>query len=498
MTAGWSINPTLGERWCENTPSRPRERRFDTQASSSLLQVVKPRSNAATSVPGLLSLFHNEWDALMLETATLREALDARNRELATSLYQYDAACRVIARLVKERDEARAGVTVSAQPPAAAVAKRGGEAPPPVPAAKKAKGGIPKATEAALEAHALELSKTRRKRVASPDLASVEQLSAYAVTDTLPLHSSAQPGITGVALHPGREGDIIATSGADTTAVVFSRAAGKKLAELKGHTKEVSSIAFVGSDPLVTGALDSTVRVWRPKKGNDPAAGYSCAAVLQHHGAAVTAIAPHPLGQHCASTCVDGTWAFLDVAAGECLSHVGGDSGSAHAGLNCASFHPDGLLLGTGSSDGVIRLWDVKTGTSPAAMTGHAASSPVSSLSFSENGYHVASAGADGVRVWDLRKQKCILHLEATSSGSDGATCSVCYDYSGFYLAMGTTGGGVSVHATRNELARVASWAPGTSGQASRVAALAWGPHAQFLAVGARGDHNLRVLSAPA
>jgi len=31
----------------------------------------------ATSVPGLLALFQNEWDALMLETHTLKEHLAA-------------------------------------------------------------------------------------------------------------------------------------------------------------------------------------------------------------------------------------------------------------------------------------------------------------------------------------------------------------------------------------------------------------------------------------
>jgi pre-mRNA-processing factor 19 len=30
----------------------------------------------------------------------------------------------------------------------------------------------------------------------------------------------------------------------------------------------------------------------------------------------------------------------------------------------------------------------------------------VTSLSFSENGYHLATAAADGVKLWDLRKLK--------------------------------------------------------------------------------------------
>lgn len=30
------------------------------------------------------------------------------------------------------------------------------------------------------------------------------------------------------------------------------------------------------------------------------------------------------------------------------------------AGYASAEFHPDGVLLGTGTQDGVVRVWDVK------------------------------------------------------------------------------------------------------------------------------------------
>lgn len=50
----------------------------------------------------------SEWDSVLLETYQLKKHLGEVRKQLAHSLYHQDAACRVIARLVLERDAARA------------------------------------------------------------------------------------------------------------------------------------------------------------------------------------------------------------------------------------------------------------------------------------------------------------------------------------------------------------------------------------------------------
>lgn len=70
-------------------------------------RVVRPRPPTLTSIPSLLNIFQEEWDALALETHTLQQNLAQTRRELSSALYQHDAAVRVIARLTQERDEAR-------------------------------------------------------------------------------------------------------------------------------------------------------------------------------------------------------------------------------------------------------------------------------------------------------------------------------------------------------------------------------------------------------
>ena len=73
-----------------------------------------------------------EYDAAMLEMFELRTQLAAARQELAASLYQHDAACRVIARLSRDRDAATAALESLRTQLAAAPAAAAAAAPPEV------------------------------------------------------------------------------------------------------------------------------------------------------------------------------------------------------------------------------------------------------------------------------------------------------------------------------------------------------------------------------
>jgi len=70
-------------------------------------RIVRPRPPTQTSIPALLASFQNEWDAVILESYQLKQQLAEARQELSTALYYNDSAEKVIARLQKERDEAR-------------------------------------------------------------------------------------------------------------------------------------------------------------------------------------------------------------------------------------------------------------------------------------------------------------------------------------------------------------------------------------------------------
>ena len=193
----------------------------------------------------------------MMETFQLRQNLDTTRQELSHALYQHDAACRVIARLINERDEARQMLQQAAEAGVSLQSnglKRGAFDNGDPDSKRQRLDGVPQVCVSLLtyresyykciermasfgetamqgisdEAIALmgecagRLSKTRKKRQVPEGLSTPDDIKTFASVSAHPLHKSTSPGILDVAWHPINQ-QIVVTGGNDGVVTVFDR-----------------------------------------------------------------------------------------------------------------------------------------------------------------------------------------------------------------------------------------------------------------------------------
>jgi pre-mRNA-processing factor 19 len=390
--------------------------------------IVKPRPPTATSIPAILKCLQDEWDSVMLNSFTVRKQLQTTRQELSHALYQHDAACRVIARLIKEVSAAREALA-TLKPKYHDQAENG--------AGKNGHSADANGFDELdqlkfiekLESKAAILTAERKKRgkqmpeaLVKPDaIREFKTVSSFSG-----LHSTSTPGILCVDICP-TDSNLIVTGGNDKNAVVFNRQTEQIVGTLKGHSKKVTSvISHPNQSTAITASPDSTIRLW------NVANGQATGAIRAHDGP-ITAISLHATGDYLLSTSTDEHWAFSDIHTEQVLIKLA-DLSSEHA-LTTAQFHPDGLIFSCGTSDSLIKIWDLKDKTNVANFPGHTGA--ITALTFSENGYYLATAAEDGqVKLWDLRKLK---NFKTITMEENYSVKDLTFDRSGTYLGVAGT-----------------------------------------------------------
>lgn len=473
-----------------------------TQTPLSLADLLPVQINHSTSsrprvpisecstIPGLLSTFQNEWDELMLETFTLKQHLDTTRKELSRALFQHEAACRVIARLTRERDEAYHMVNTLEANAANNVANNASTEKNPTTndTGKMAvDNNMDDYKSHKLEANIIqelenkckELSATRKGRKGGVELATKDAMKTLERVNSWTPHKADNKtgGVACLALSTSflENGNLASLSGSlDKNAILMDVQNGKVISTLTGHTKRVSCVSFLGdSQRLLTASADKSMKVWELN-------GKKCGVALNYdgHDSEVVAMTVHPTNNFVVSVCADNYWNFIDINQGKLLKKVKDEESTKYS--SCA-FHPDGLILGTTSFGGCMKVWDVREQQNVFTATDH--TDIINSIAFSENGYTMATGSSDGsVKMYDLRKLKCLQSIKI-----DQPVASVSFDYSGTYLGIAAnTDLQVKVVKDYSELANL-------RGENSKtISQLCWGANAKTL-VTCSMDRTIKV-----
>lgn len=270
-------------------------------------RTVKPRPPTLTSIPALLSTFQNEWDAIILEAYQLKQQLAETRQELSTALYYNDAAQRVIARLQKERDEARDALSrVSVSGTSNGTNGTSGDAMQ-VDNQPLSGNAVMKVTETQER-----LSGTRKQRVVPQDWATGEQLESFDVA------TSVDTQFTGAKhLSTDATGDFFLTGDSDGTMGIFDLAAGA-----------FTTRSNLGAGAILSGAWANDKQAVSTANGTVVVAQEGAIqGKFQQHAGAATALATHPSGELLASAGYDKSYIVYDLSTMHVLTQVFGDIG---------------------------------------------------------------------------------------------------------------------------------------------------------------------------
>ena len=195
-----------------------------------------------------------------------------------------------------------------------------------------------------------------------------------------------------------RDGKTVASGGSDGTVKLWNIATKREIATFKGHTGPVNSVAISRDGrTIASGGSDGTVKLWDISKRTNT-------ETFEVGGWAIMySVAFSPDSTILAAGVGNSRGGVLlwNVKTGNKVTSFGEGSYNAQIfDIYSIAFSPDGLVLASGSRDGTVKLWGIKTKTQITAFS-HLV--PVSSISFSPDGTALASGDWGGtVELWDI------------------------------------------------------------------------------------------------
>ncbi|KAF7363053.1 WD40 repeat-like protein [Mycena venus] len=263
------------------------------------------------------------------------------------------------------------------------------------------------------------------------------------------------------------DGEQIVSGSADSNIYMWNSRTGAQIDLLEGHCGYVSSVALSREgNRIVSGSADHTLRIWdlHAKVGVGALMEGYTAKVLdvgagspmllpfgqiagvplpfEGHNDTDYCVAFSPDGEHIVSGSADGMVCVWNSRTGDLITGPIKHSTEVYF----VAFSPDGEQIVSGGEDGVVRLWDSRTGALVTGFQGH--SDPVNSVAFSPDGEQIVSGSADWtIRIWDAQ---ALGVEEIESEGHSDTVWSVAFSPDGEQIVSGSKDGTVCVWNSRN------------------------------------------------
>lgn len=427
--------------------------------------VARPRPASATSIPSLLTHFQSEFDSMALEVFSLRKQLLETKQELSSALYHNDAAVRVIARLTKERDEAREALSQLAS-------SLGQNVP-----SQTAQDSEQTQAETFSLSYSPSIAETRNERVAARKQGAVKVSETWATKDDISaLHqvSKTKQFFTSVSKAALISSDLILSGGGKSTAGIFSISAASVVHNFSLNGLATSFAAT--SNSVIVGLKTGEIQLFTKEDEEYSKNGVLVAA----HGGAVRDIALLPYNDVIVSGGADGTCTFYDPATQQKSTLTTGASD-----ITAVAVHPDGALLALGT-EGTILVYNLAgEDIQDPAATFDTNGETVISLSFAENGkWLVSVAGTSGMAsIWHLGKVDLLATVQFETF-IDSSITRISFDRSSnFLLAAGPSGIEVAAHVKKE------GWLSNVFSDSTPVSDALWGTEAkEIIGVSSKGN----------